>query len=495
MTDFSLRTHSSATAPQVSKSPILEHRATTPNISTSLLPPDIKVGPSIKDKRFRDWVFPRATLNHSGRPSVSRRHTTPAEHYSDELHVGVASTLAERLDDLRQMLTANLPSDEDKTDRPPLHFVNKSSAEYATGGHGSGRGTSTQSSVEFPFRKETRTLAVVNRGPAQVSNPGTVVKIRPKALEGETSMKALIEAVERIEFSLNAKNERVMEQSVLEEIRTGLTDMREAISKSKEGQSFQSDATRTACSRTEAHSELTASTSNNDLERIFAMLAEQSSALSKVHELAQHYEQLDSPINTQGILETVRSQQQAVLQKFNEAEQKDTTAQTLKKIVAAQTEMTDSLSAVKSGYRDLHVLKQELVQVNGEFMKVQSRNEQLAAEIRDLSSERLTMEKELDEIRTKTALADDSEKPLRGELESALAGRMAAEQERDALAKALRDALAETGRLNEDISSLRREVNYRDIKYSQLTSRRSKRNGKPLTRKRQIRVSDQSALR
>ena len=113
--------------------------------------PEIKIDPAANDKRFREWTFPGSSGGHGSRPSVSRRHTMPSEATETESAAqrGVASTLMERVDDLRQLLGRGLD------------------------GPGASGAVSRQPSVEFPLRPQARRLTVVNATPSGALTPTT----------------------------------------------------------------------------------------------------------------------------------------------------------------------------------------------------------------------------------------------------------------------------------------------------------------------------------
>jgi hypothetical protein len=225
----------SAVKRPVTAAPALARRVTAPEGAFGKA--GIKVDPVIDDKKFREWVFPHgSTPEHLKRPSISRRHTVPAEDHIEEFRAGVALTLAQRVGDLRHMFPGNTFEEEDDPAFSMRVDETKASADGVIARVIMERNASRQSSVEFPLRKEAKTLAVVNHAAAQSSSLSPAVLPGINDAKRESQMGPLLEGLSRIEILLQPNRESTVGEVVIAAVRTELDRNREDIERCRTGQ-------------------------------------------------------------------------------------------------------------------------------------------------------------------------------------------------------------------------------------------------------------------
>ena len=162
---------------------------------------------------------------------------------------------------------------------------------------------------------------------------------------------------------------------------------------------------------------------------------------------------------TKEMYEAMLVGQHAILDRIAEAfEGSAFTAESVKRIQTVQDEMASSLIDVATGRGDIDRLRAELEIANGRLIKAQTEKESLELKVMSLQQEAGQAREGLGGVQTQLDAALEREKAVKGELDTSQAARLAAERERDALSEALRAGMADTERLNEELSDARKEV-------------------------------------
>ena len=203
--------HETPTATGFIPSPAFEHPMSPLTASPEATPtPYISVDPADDDRKFRQWIFPLASLSdatHASRPSISRRHTMPGEQAQlDVPGAGVASTsphsasFATRVQDLRSFLQAHghlaEPADlsdgggDEETDVERLQASNLMSGRPSV---------SAQSSVEFPVRQDATRAREVEKS---LESPASLAPRHNDSLSAE-----MLRVMVELTNTLKARNE------------------------------------------------------------------------------------------------------------------------------------------------------------------------------------------------------------------------------------------------------------------------------------------------
>jgi hypothetical protein len=225
----------SLTSPQIipqSPSPMLldeELTARPEQPAATFAGTEIKIDPAADDRRFREWVYPAGGDHHS-KPSISRRHTMPTEFASlgEPPAAGIASTFSTRVHGLREILA-----------RGSMGGGNGDSSLEDTMTR---RKVSTQSSAEFPLRRERKTLTVVNSTPEGDESPGGIPAFEsPAPMDMDAMMDIVLQTLRRIELGEQdrrpiASSVATIDGSAVEKIEGIFEQIRQTISILSDGQ-------------------------------------------------------------------------------------------------------------------------------------------------------------------------------------------------------------------------------------------------------------------
>lgn len=153
--------------------------------------------------------------------------------------LGIASTLSERVDGLRQLLGRDSLDEGDAMEE----------VAEETDETGPERGVSSRSSVEFPLRKEQKTLTVVNATPARILSPQMAPRVdSPGSVDLADKMELVLAALQRVELSVSTSQKASGSESqitlaqTLADVREEFTKIKSDISASREGEYLQSSA-------------------------------------------------------------------------------------------------------------------------------------------------------------------------------------------------------------------------------------------------------------
>ena len=187
-------------------------------------------------------------------------------------------------------------------------------------------------------------------------------------------------------------------------------------------------------------------------------MEEHNRILTGMRESAEKSDDKTLSSKLQDILESLVVGQRTILDTMNtDRPILDTTA-ALDQFRLQQEDMSRTLLSALTYHTDHQFLKDELVVAQEKMSALRLDHQALNNRYDNLCLEQTSLKDKLDNTRTETTIARLAKEGMRKEQKSALAGQMAAEQERDSFARALRESVAETSRLSGEISYLRKEV-------------------------------------
>ena len=150
--------------------------------------------------------------------------------------LGIASTLSERVDGLRQLLGRDSLDEGDAMEE--VAEADETGPE---------RGVSSRSSVEFPLRKEQKTLTVVNATPARILSPKLAPRVdSPGSVDLADKMELVLAALQRVELLVSTSQKASGSESqitlaqTLADVREEFTKIKSDMSASREGEYIQS---------------------------------------------------------------------------------------------------------------------------------------------------------------------------------------------------------------------------------------------------------------
>jgi len=168
----------------------------------------------------------------------------------------------------------------------------------------------------------------------------------------------------------------------------------------------------------------------------------------------------DATQDTREALGTTRAGQQLLLDKIAETLRHVSVIGPLEQMRLAQNQMVDSIYALRSGHAEVESLRAELFEARKRSNTLLAKNEALEAQIGKLRSELSNLERRLADDVKEQILDEGRKEDQRKALADSLADKVAADQERDSLAKALLESRMETGQLRSRVETLRGEVSH-----------------------------------
>ncbi|WWC63180.1 uncharacterized protein I303_105780 [Kwoniella dejecticola CBS 10117] len=378
-------------------SPTSESASRIENVQNDVQPsPD----PVSVNTKFREWIFPLTSDNehsgHNGRPSIIRRHTMPPGDEMDDLEsppptaesgMGIASTFAARVGEPRAYLRA----DED---------------------------ISRRTSVEFPMREEKRTLGIVNVDDLH---------------EGSLPSTSLPNENQRVGW--DARLDEILE--LLRQNRDEDAEVKEAVVDSEQVLLAQPPR---AASPIEAYRSLQ------------SILEEHSRLLTSIHEIA-NLPQTPTPIQlitsdqteqtqSQDLFAAILTGQHAILSKFDEIASSqlsgsETISQAVEALQYAQNAAEQRSFEEDTQRRTIMALREEIEDKAITISESRALADVLNQRLKDTRQDRDELRVAIQGVTDRLQEVSLKGSKLEDELDGVVARVLAAELERDALAKAL----------------------------------------------------------
>ncbi|WVF72698.1 hypothetical protein IAT40_007516 [Kwoniella sp. CBS 6097] len=439
---------SAAPSPDLSDSQIelqLHPQAHIEHQELGHLPGATDVDPDVDDsanderdeRNFRQWAFPldsSVSDRSSSKPSITRRHTMTeieVEDSSEQRRMGVASALATRVGELRTHLR---PGESDgardqKQGQEPFR----------------------RTSVEFLLRDENKQLGVVNMfdnaEESGLHNTASSEEDRARTPVVNQSMNnGFMEIVQIL------KRREDAEEGLKEALKSWKEDLATSIQNtfaSAKSKSVNAGAIERVTSILEEHSQLLASfqaRNTTDLqpedddgdagldqprskEIVAAILTGQHAILEKFDEVASAHN--DDTLQLHQAISALREQQAAAIRATDAKAEHEAMMQSLK------TELEDARISISESRAQADVLRQRLV---------------------DTRQDRDDLRQELDATKSRLGEAQMNRRRVDGEVDGVVARALAAELERDALARAVSDGREEEESLWAELRGWKQEL-------------------------------------
>ncbi|WWC90815.1 uncharacterized protein L201_005752 [Kwoniella dendrophila CBS 6074] len=368
--------------------------------------PEPSPNPLTVNTKFGEWIYPMANesskLGHHVKPSIMRRHTMPLEDQLDdldsplataEIRMGVASTFATRVGELR----AFLKSDED---------------------------TSRRDSVEFPMREERKTLGMVNVNQddmiAVSSSSSPLDSARPDVPVQNSTLNSILDILKE------GHDMKGQVEEGLKTINSTVLEAMQAIADKVQDNPSQPDI----------------------LERVTSILEEHSRLLAALHETANQTSTSvvdDNEIShSRDLFAAILTSQHAKLDKFDEVASSQlsgssTISQAIEALQYAQN-AADQRSLNEAEQRTMIVgLREEIQDKQNNLSESRAQYDILSQRLKDTRQDRDELRIQLDRMSIRMENMTIKQNRLEGELDGVIARALAAELERDALAKSLND--------------------------------------------------------
>ncbi|KAK4687954.1 hypothetical protein P7C73_g2169, partial [Tremellales sp. Uapishka_1] len=387
--------------------------------------PEIRLFPLDPTLRFRQWIFPLQNPErlggdaHGQRPSVSRRHTMPAEsplfEYDFPGSRGIAST------------SVGPPSPL----TPTIHRKSSSAGLV-----------SRRQSVEFPLRSTPpKRLTIVNATPAQeVESPKLLTHAR--ATEGPDDL------WEEIRLTLKGQNALLLEQAEKME--------RERTRGEQSLRSEMEETRKAVASVLHSIQQPVHSSSDPVILRIAAVLEDHSEILQQLREPAHRAQTpSDDGVQNENLLAALLTGQHAIMDKFSEVTDSKEELQTL--LVAlreTQEEVSNKSSNAEQDQRTLGRLESQLEESRIRFSEARAEAEVLSQRLRDVRGECDLTKQELEAQNIRI----DELKTIKTQSDAHIEAKLVAESERDAMAEEVRWMRVEKERQQREMESLREEL-------------------------------------
>ncbi|OCF57407.1 hypothetical protein L486_04865 [Kwoniella mangroviensis CBS 10435] len=383
------------------------------------LPPEVnEVEPSpdplTVNIKFREWTFPISSPSstngpgHNIRPSITRRHTMPAEDHLDELisppisaeaTMGVASTFASRVSELRAYLRA-----EEEISR--------------------------RTSVEFHMREDKRKLGVVN---VDLDDDEDALG---SARQGGMAAK------------VSVHDERLDEMLDLLRKRDGMRN------RSKEDLDGLKDLVVSALQDIISQHHIQNHSDKPDmLERVASVLEEHSRLLTSLHDIvnlpptptnqeAEEAHEEQSQTQSKDLFAAILTGQHAILSKFDEvASTQISGSSTLSQAIEA-LQYTQQAAEQRAREEDsqraiISALREEIEDNRISISESRAQADVLNQRLKDTRQDRDEMRAQTEGVMSQLESMSARQNKMEGELDGVVARALAAELERDALARSL----------------------------------------------------------
>ncbi|WVQ68217.1 uncharacterized protein L199_006424 [Kwoniella botswanensis] len=373
--------------------------------------------PLTVNNKFREWTFPISApsgiyeTGHQVKPSIIRRHTMPTEDHLDELvsspasaeaTMGVASTFASRVGELRAYLRA----DEE---------------------------ISRRTSVEFPMREDKRKLGVVNVDHEDHENaPGS-------AQQGGMAAKVSVHD-ERLDEMLDLLKKRDSMPNRAEEDLDGLKDL---IVSAVQDVISQLDVQRQ-------------SNTPESLERIASFLQENPRLLTSLrdtdklpltptHQEAQGGHKERSQTQSHDLIAAILTGQHAILSKFDEVASTQlsgsaTLTQAIEALQYAQQAAEQRAREEDDQRAIISALREEIEDNRITISESRAQADVLNQRLKDTGQDRDELRIQSEGMMSRMESMSVRQNKLEGELDGVVARALAAELERDALARSVNES-------------------------------------------------------
>ncbi|OCF40826.1 hypothetical protein I317_05361 [Kwoniella heveanensis CBS 569] len=382
-------------------------------------------------QKFRQWAFPSSTSGGDLNPShtsTALQHIPPNDVIEGESvneTVGIASTLDSRSSELDQLIRS-----EDNNGPQP-------------------QDTFRRTSVEFPFGAERRRLGVVN-----VSDSGELPAPRPV----QTSDKNTGQHVPTAQASTDALAE-ILE--ILKQRREAEEDWKSVLNafKGDMGAPMENMATM---------NDSKSSDNPGVMEQITCVLEEHTRLLTSIQEKSTSTQkgnneeaELDQS-RSKEVFAAILTGQHAILNKFDEitSAHNEDTARLHEAISALQAQVitADELTRTRSKHDDaIRAFKEELEDARISVSESRAQADVLRQRLIDTRQDRDDLRHELYAIKSRLEEAHSNERRMEGEVDGIVGRALAAELERDALAKAVAEARDSTDSLRAEIGEWKEE--------------------------------------
>ncbi|WWD02430.1 hypothetical protein V865_000469 [Kwoniella europaea PYCC6329] len=373
--------------------------------------------PLTVNTKFREWTFPICSpsgiyeTGHQVKPSIIRRHTMPTEDHLDDLNsppasaeatMGVASTFASRVGELRAYLRA----DEE---------------------------ISRRTSLEFPMREDNRKLGVVNVDhDDHESSPGS-------AQQGYMAEKALMHD-ERLDEMLDLLRKRDGMSNRAQEDLDGLKDL--IVS-----------AVQDVVSQLHVQRQ---SNTPDSLERIASIFEENPRLLTSLrdtdklpptptHQEARESHEERSQTQSQDIFAAILTGQHAILSKFDDVASTQlsgsaTLSQAIEALQYAQQAAEQRAREEDDHRAIISALREETEDNRITISETRAQAEVLNQRLKDTRQDRDELRTQSDGMMSRLESMSVRQNKLEGELDGVVARALAAELERDALARSVNES-------------------------------------------------------
>ncbi|WVW85743.1 hypothetical protein I302_107781 [Kwoniella bestiolae CBS 10118] len=364
--------------------------------------------PLMVNTKFREWTFPLSSPDkyedgHHPKPSIIRRHTMPAEDHLDELDsppvttqgtFGIASTFASRVGELRAFLRA----DEE--------------------------GISRRTSVEFPMRENTRKLGVVNVDRAEVETP-----LNP-AKEGQPISDRLLrdERLDEVLGLLKKWDDGGRVQEDMKGLKDGIVDAVQGVISRLQTNSSKADV----------------------LERVTSILEEHSRLLSSLNDTVnvpatpQRVTEDQSQSQSKDLFAAILTGQHAILDKFDEVASSQlsgssTITQAIEALQYAQNAAEQRAQEIDQQRSLISALREEIEDNRVTISESRAQADVLNQRLKDTRQDRDELRFQIEGMQVRVEGMSIKHNRLEGELDGVVARALAAELERDALARVINE--------------------------------------------------------
>ncbi|WWC93631.1 hypothetical protein V866_000466 [Kwoniella sp. B9012] len=373
--------------------------------------------PLTVNNKFREWTFPISSpsgifeTGHQVKPSIIRRHTMPTEDHLDELKsppasaeatMGVASTFASRVGELRAYLRA----DEE---------------------------ISRRTSVEFPMREDKRKLGVVNVDHEDLESPSG------SAQQGGMTAKVSVHD-ERLDEMLDLLKKRDSMPNRAKQDLDGLKDLiisavQDVVSQLHvQRQSDTPDSLERIASNLEENPRLL--TSLRDTDKL---------PLTPTHQEAQGGHEERSQTQSQDLIAAILTGQHAILSKFDEVASTQlsgsaTLTQAIEALQYAQQAAQQRAREEDDQRAIISALRGEIEDNRIAISESRAQVDVLNQRLKDTRQDRDELRIQSEGLMSRLESMVVRQNKLEGELDGVVARALAAELERDARARSVNES-------------------------------------------------------